>query len=400
MTTNIQEKLKLAKFHNSVVFATSVSRSGSKKIAKKGIPDSNKQKIEDLGNNDDVFKVTGFIAARFKIDSKGTLEDNPTYFEMRDSLVTSFRSGFGLFVNPFGDDILEAICVEWEFTESESSLGLTPISFTLETSSIDEIVSVSVSSIDEVETKALILDKEINADLAGGLKTTFSANFTDAVAKASSAITKIRTSVGPIEAALDQLDSYQENISSLLNDVNGLIASPQSLADGLTNAIQGVADLQSDFKKTFSALVSMFDFGDLDILSPFKTASAKERLKNKKLINRQVQLTALSNAYVAAVSIGFSTIDEIDDIVADLEIQFDKVEKSEALLNVRLASQAFFDSSRVEAHSISTIESHPTSTKLLAYQYYGSSDLGDKIANLNGFKHADDVSGDVDIFAV
>jgi hypothetical protein len=398
----MKDTLKLAKFHNATVFATSVTTSGSKKIAKKGIPDSDKQKVESLGNDDQVYSVTGFIAARYTIDvvaGKGTLTDNPTYFEMRDALVVAFRGGFALFVNPFGDDEVNAICTEWTFTESETSLGLTPVSFTLETSSIDSIVTVATSSTEEVETAAKKADEEANKNTAAGVKTKFSASFTKAVADASEAINKVKTSVGPLEAKLDELDSYQENITSLLNDVNGLISAPQNLADGLTNAMQGIADLQDDLTKTFSALKSMFDFGDFDIFSPFKTAQSIESKKNRDVIVNQVRVSALANAYLTSSKIDYNTVAEINENNAILDAQFDKVEKTDLLIELRYASQLVFDDGRIKANRTADVEAAPTSARLLAYMYYGSSELGDKIANLNGFKHADDISGTIEIFS-
>ncbi|KKM97683.1 hypothetical protein LCGC14_1165610 [marine sediment metagenome] len=396
--TDLKSKLKLAKFHGATLFATKVTTGGGKALARKKILNSSKQKVEDLGNNDNIYSVAGFISARFVLDNEGEMSENPSYFEMKENLLSAFAmSTPGIFVNPFGPDIPAAICSEWEIEESEQFIGLTPVTFTLEISSIDEIVVKAPASIDEVNALSNSLDEQTNASIAEGFGVENSGNFADAMETVGDAIDAIKKAAEKTNIALDKLDEFNTGIGNLSSDIAGLVATPQRIADGLTNSIQSIGGLYTSVRGTFGTLVNLFGFGEGSVDTSIQTAVSIERAANKEAINNGVNILAISQAYLQASLIEFETVEEIDEINEILEDQFASLSQDASLTDLRFAAQKVFDEARITARRIIEIESTPTSARLLAYQYYGSSELGDSITELNGYQHSDDISGTIKI---
>ena len=73
--------------------------------------------------------------------------------------------------------------------------------------------------------------------------------------------------------------------------------------------------------------------------------------------------------------------------------------EEEELTKLRITSTDFFNAQRVTKPQIIEVQTNPTSTRLLSYQYYGSSDLGEDIARLNGIDDPAFVSGRVQVLS-
>ena len=68
-----------------------------------------------------------------------------------------------------------------------------------------------------------------------------------------------------------------------------------------------------------------------------------------------------------------------------------------SLADMRVDVQQFFREQRLTADQIVTIDTAETSTRLLAYQYYGSSDNASTIEDLNNIADVSFISGNLDI---
>ena len=155
-TEDLKAKLKPGSFRGAFLFVTGITQSGGKAHAKKKIPDSDLQKVEDLGNNDPTYVVSGFISPRYQVSTNDgdpeSISENPTYALMRDTLIAAFKMpGYGIQVNPFGPDIDFAMCIEWSIGEAQTTLGLTPVSYTLEISSLDALLTEDSSTQAQVD---------------------------------------------------------------------------------------------------------------------------------------------------------------------------------------------------------------------------------------------------------
>ena len=69
-----------------------------------------------------------------------------------------------------------------------------------------------------------------------------------------------------------------------------------------------------------------------------------------------------------------------------------------ALAELRNLTQIFFNDEKITAKQIISIDTQTTSTRLLAFGYYGNSALGQNIATLNGEINVSGISGSVEIF--
>ena len=65
---------------------------------------------------------------------------------------------------------------------------------------------------------------------------------------------------------------------------------------------------------------------------------------------------------------------------------------------MRAVTQAFFDDQKVTAKQIINVETRELPARIIAFQYYGSSDLGANIAALNNEINVSDLTGNIDIF--
>ena len=113
----------------------------------------------------------------------------------------------------------------------------------------------------------------------------------------------------------------------------------------------------------------------------------------------------------------YDTINDQETVSRDLENQYDKVTEVTAIedlsgatvqlgLNTdtkgsitdeRIAVEGNFEDQRVILGQIIEVDTPRTSSRLLAYQYYGSQDLGESITELNSIRDPAYVEGTVEI---
>ena len=70
------------------------------------------------------------------------------------------------------------------------------------------------------------------------------------------------------------------------------------------------------------------------------------------------------------------------------------------LEELRVTSQTFFDEQKVSAKQIVAVQTPVLPARLVSYQYYGNSDLGANIANINNEINVSNLDGVIDIFTV
>ena len=64
---------------------------------------------------------------------------------------------------------------------------------------------------------------------------------------------------------------------------------------------------------------------------------------------------------------------------------------------MREVTQRFLDAQKLVARQVITINTNPTTVRVLAYQYYGSSELGGDLMTLNNLQDPYLIAGDVSI---
>ncbi len=69
-----------------------------------------------------------------------------------------------------------------------------------------------------------------------------------------------------------------------------------------------------------------------------------------------------------------------------------------SLEDLRAITQQFFDDQKVVVRQIITVQTQELPARVIAYQYYGSSEIGSNIAELNGEINVSNLTGNIDIF--
>ena len=207
------------------------------------------------------------------------------------------------------------------------------------------------------------------------------------------------TIISKIAVVTNLLTKFQNNIAALA-------AIPGQLADAIDGLFVALNSAFASFKNLIDVFGSFFGFGDNnDPLIGLTTSSIKTRVINEKLIKCLIQSKALSYSYLNATEIDYESLEDVDSMAQYLENQYQKMigggfldtTTQYLLTRMRADAEVFFDSQRLIARKIITIETSPTTARLLSYQYYGSSSSGLTIMRLNQLRDPYLLEGDIRI---
>lgn len=399
--------LKQASYRGAFFFVSRTTTSGGRKDSKKELVGNDRQVIEDLGLKQRTFSVSGIIAARRSTEGNVIR----TYQQVRDELLDALElGGPGLLVHPFYGELRGIVARTWSISESMSSLGFSNITMTFEVSNEAEEGAPEEQPTTQagVDRENEALQDETGDDIGKRFEITesFAGNFKAATDKVNAAIQAVEDATDPLEQLADEIDAYNAELASITADVINLVQAPLELADSLTGIMATVRNLYNSPVNALKAFANIFDFGDADTMPAQTTAARIERQKNDDVINGAMQVMALGYSYSLAAESEFPTVDEIDDAAQALEAQYKKMvaadqmnpDQVEALNVLRLTTRSFFQAQRLTRPKVITVRTSKTSAQLLAYRYYGSTELADTISKLNDLRDPANIpAGDVKI---
>ena len=399
------DELHEASYRGAVFFIRSANIAGGRKDAKKEFIDSDLQVIEDLGLKQRVFTLNGTIAARR--DNAGKIIIS--YLDARNELLAALEKGkTGTLIHPWYGEIKNLACRTYSLDEDVTRLGDGGISITFEVSNTDGIPVANKKVIGRVSKFHESVLSTAKSSLAASWKVTKTStgNFKAAKKKLDSFVTAINDATSPIKKLSNKVNEYTALLSNFSGDIVSLISAPVDLSDSVHGAISSIFSLYATSNGTLTAFKNLFDFGDNDINLPQITAIAIERKKNNDALNSIVQSEALSFAYLSASQIDYETVAGINEVGSDLDIQYKKLalnptidaDTLDALTDLRVVTQEFFEQKKLSSSGIITVQTNPTSTRLLAYNYYGESVKGEAIAELNELYDLSYHQGDIRIF--
>lgn len=391
---SLAEELHPASYRGIPFFVNSSDMSGGRKDTQKKFVDSDKQKIEDLGLDQRVYVVNATIFER-------TARNNDvikTYLQGRDDLLEALESadGPGILIHPWYGRIENVVVRSFSLTENIHNLGDGNLTITFEISNSDGVPIATTAVLTEVSRKHQAVASTAQSSLASIWKVA-TETFQDGIDKANNFIDAVNDATAPLATIATQINKHASLISEFSAKVASLVAAPQALSDSINNIMSSVGGLFSTAEGTLDAFGGLFDFGDTDVSSPIKTAESIQRMNNNSSFNATVQATALSFSYLNASKVEYETVEEIVDAASKLEIQFRKLfsnrnvdpEIIEALIDLRVTTQGFFEEQKLTASQVITIDVLDNlSARLIAFQHYGSSENGAAISELNGlFNH-------------
>jgi hypothetical protein len=107
-------------------------------------------------------------------------------------------------------------------------------------------------------------------------------------------------------------------------------------------------------------------------------------------MNDSVRSWALSYAYLGASQLEFETVQDIEVVAEQLEEQYQTLLDSDvdkivfdSVTDQRNDTVELFSQQKLTARRVTDVRTNLTTYRLLAYQYYGSSDDGEALAQLN-----------------
>lgn len=373
------------------------SVSGGRKTAIKTFPNRDTQSVEDLGLRPRSYSLEIIISQRLQ----------ETYFDYRDRLLAALETkGAGELIHPLYGRIENVVATSYSINESFGKFGDTVVSVTFEVNNTTGIPSASDAVATQIESANDTVQSAAKQDIEENFEVTssFLGNFQAAVDKVNNFIDQAKDATSFIGEAADTLNEVSAEIGELAANVNSLVTDPLALADSISNLFQSVNGLYASTTATFETFVGFFGFGDDDDSFALTTAGRVERKSNNNALTGSINSASLGYAYLAASQIDYGNTREIDEVAARLDEQYESVltgggsqESKDAITDMRIKVIEALEQARVNASQIITVETLPTSARLLAFNYYGNDKRGDEIVDLNSVDDVSFVEGEVEV---
>jgi len=373
---------------------------GGRKVAVKEFPGRDTQSVEDLGQR----------PRAYSLDIIVTDKPGQDYFAYRDALIAVIEEGGpGELIHPLYGRIDNIVAVSYSLNETFSEFGATVLSVQFELDSSTGIPVRSSNVITELAASNDLVAASVTASIADNVKVTpsFTESFRAAVSSVRAAVDRAANAVAYKGSAAETLNEYTANLKKTVEDVNSLVRDSNALAASYDRMMREANTLYNVARLRLSVYLGFFGYDGGDVPEKTDTASRIERKNNVETLRNAVNAYALGYAYLAAPSVDFDTTRDIDALTATLDDQYSLVltssasqEVKDALTEMRVKVLQALDEIRLNTSQIITVETPTTTARLLAFAYYGSDDLGETIANLNGVDDVSFVSGEVEILTL
>lgn len=381
-----------------------VSTSGGRKTVIHKFPNSDIQTIEDLGLEPRTYRIGAIIAS-------------PGYTVKKNLLLRALEEGGqGLLVHPFFGPITGIVALSFSFDEDLTHVGDTTFDITFGLSETDGRPINLINTISQISSSAVTVADSIATDITDLFTVTnnFPGNFSNASDKLNSISDALLDNSKTVAAEASKINEFSSNVSSFRSSINSLIQTPEQLGTTLEDLFAELPLLYEASEDRTRVLSLFSNFGDSDDEINETTAGLIERKQNNDILNNAVQGFTLAQAYLSAAQTEFTTVVEIENTSDELELSFQAIKTDSGLgimtglsqvtmsdlEDLRVTAQKFFDEQKVSAKQIISVQTPELPARLISYQYYGSSDLGANIANLNNEINVSNLDGVIDIFTV
>jgi len=376
----------------------SSSVEGGRRKSVKSFPNRDTESVEDMGR----------IPRRYTLEIIIAGLSGSDYFAYRNQLLAAIETdpAPGVMIHPLYGRIENVVASTYSISEDFSDFGYTTVRVEFRVNGNVGIPQSSGTAIPLISEQNTITQSSVARSIASGFTITGKniKNIEDVVAKVTAIVSKVDNATKFIGEVSDRINTFNATVGTLSGDVNGLVRNPVALADSINGLFLAAGGLSSSASTTFDIFKNLFGFGDDDNTIYPTTSSLTRRAKNRSVLNAAVGSAALGYAYLSASQINYETTEEIDKAEESLEEQFAAVQATNAdqdikdnLADMRLLVTNVLQEARLRASAIKTISTRATTARVLAFDYYGSDELGATINDINNFANVAFVEGDVRI---
>ena len=376
--------------------------SGGRKVVVHEFPNSDNQTVEDLGLKRRTYPVTAIIT---------TDSNNQNYIQRRDSFIRVLeKGGADVLVHPYYGRLTGIYVGSYTVSENLNRVGeaVFNIQFLVDTSlGTPQPIGDTIANVNkgkEETQEAVRLDVGNNIEVSNE----FPDNFTSLLDKANNIVNAFEENASFLSVSADKINEFSSQLNAFGTNITLLVNNPLALSTSVTNLFETVNGLYNSTQATFEVMQKFFTFGDEDFETPIleNTAGRIERAKNQNLINSLMQTQALAFNYQNASNLTFSTVNEVDAIAGILENQYQKVNgftdletaTLSELTALRTSVQDFLDEAKLNASQIISARTKQLPARVISYQYYEDSSLGQSLAELNKDINVSFIEGDIEIF--
>ena len=375
---------------------------GGRKDVLKEFPNSNLQTVEDLGLRPRTFTVEAIINQ----DRNGE-----NYIQRRDNFLRALeKGGSDVLIHPLYGRIENIVVRTFTLNEDFTSLGEAKFSITFALSDSTGTPIVSGDTLSVVDNSVVSATNQVNNNVIENfsISNAFPENFTNAINKVNDIVNAFERNTTFLQVTAEGIDNFSEQLVELRNNITSLINIPRNLVNSIQQLFDTVDGLYSDNNSTFEVIERFFNFGDEDIQTPIEqnTVGRIERARNQNLLNNLIKAEALLLNYRNASQINFTTIAQVNSFADILENQYQSVITNanfdnvtlDAITQTRIEVQQFFDEQQLSASQIVDTKTVVLPARVIAYQYYGSANLGFNVAALNNDLNVSFIQGDIQVF--
>lgn len=398
MLAMADEKQIINGSYKGVPISIDVGRvTGGPRNVVKQFPNRNTESVESLGRRPRTYNLDIIVTAK----------QNRGYFEYRDALLAVLESEeSGELIHPHYGRIESVKVMTFSLNERMAQFGDSIVSVEFKIDENTGIPQTAGNSVIEVQTANNAVSDALFSDVSDsyGVTTSFAGNFTAAVDKVNGIIDEARQATSFIGESSQNINAFNAQLGELSANVNGLVSDPVALARSINSLFESIGGLYASASATFETTIGFFGFGNGDSSIRLDTAGRVERQRNNDVLNGAVGAAALGYAYLSVSRIDFETTRQIDDVTARLDQQYGAVQSGgssqdvkDSLTDMRVKVLNLLDQARVDAQQIIEVHTNPTSVRLLSFDYYGSDELADTIADLNDISDVSFIDGSVEI---
>lgn len=373
----------------------STSVEGGRKKISHEYPGKTNRYIEDQGGLEKKFSITVWT-------------DDNVNFNERDALIEALDSD-GAAPLYLPDNTFEnVIAINYTYVSDIKRVGITEFTINFEKGSLNTFPTAAIGNrgfLANLKTK-LLGDNETAFNNAVKSVKNNKAKFDSFNNTVKATARKINRVSQTAQGAANTFSDFTTAINEVITSSTSLIQTPSVLSSKINLALNNLSVAYSSSKDVFKVFKGLFGSDERDQSAQGQSRQQQDINTNQNQVSNLVNAGALAIAYDAAVNINYSTLDELNQVITDLEAGFGLLPNTldddilDSLTTIKVEAQKIFSDLSISLPNIiDYVIPNAVSLNVLVYALYGSLDLKNTIRDLNQFEDTSQVSGAIKILS-